>query len=150
MVRNNWERFSAIPGGKVLFSKAIGILAAYTGTIDPRVEDVGPGTSRVHMADRRKVRNHLKSIHAVALANLAELSGSLALIFALPPNARMIVTGLSVEFLKKARGKITAIAQGPEIKTNAKRDVVIEIRLENTAGEVVSTALLKCLVGPKS
>ena len=65
------------------------------------------------MADRRAVRNHLDCVHAIALANLAELAGNVALAYSLPDDARFIVSGMEIEYLKKARGMITAIGESP-------------------------------------
>ena len=59
------------------------------------------GYAEVRMADRRAVRNHLDSVHAVALANLAELAGNVALMYSLPDDARFIMSGMEIEYLKK-------------------------------------------------
>ena len=149
-LKAQWNRIAPFPGGKALFSKAIGLMAPYTGTISPRVLELAPGQARVAMEDRRAVRNHLKSVHAVALANLAELTGSLAVVASMPSNARMIPIGLSIEYLKKARGQITATAGSPVPQTNEKQELAAEVRLENKAGELVAKATLRCRVGPKS
>jgi acyl-coenzyme A thioesterase PaaI-like protein len=113
VVRDAWDRLHAIPGGKALFSRMIGTMAPYTGSMGARVEDVGSGYSRVVLPDRRPVRNHLRCIHAIALANLAELTGNVAVAYTLPDDARFIVAGMDIEYLKKARGPITGECQCP-------------------------------------
>src|SRR4051794_38932358 len=92
LMRAAWNRLSAIPGGKRLFDKLLGRMVPYTGSIDPHVEEMRAGYARVYLDDRRAVRNHLRSVHAIALVNLAELVANLALIGGLPPGGRMIIT----------------------------------------------------------
>ena len=101
------------------------------------------------MADRRAVRNHLDCVHAIALANLAELAGNVALVYSLPDDARFIVSGMEIEYLKKARGTITAIGESPVPRTSARApyDVAGDAaRRERRRGR---PAVLHSLVGPK-
>jgi acyl-coenzyme A thioesterase PaaI-like protein len=123
-------------------------MAPYSGSISPRVEEIRPGYARVAMQDRRAVRNHLRSVHAVALLNLAELSSGLALNYALPDDARAILTGLSMEYLKKARGRLTAEAEVEVPRTNEEREYELESVIRDEAGEVVARARARWLVGP--
>jgi uncharacterized protein (TIGR00369 family) len=123
-------------------------MAPYSGSISPRVEEIRPGYARVAMPDRRAVRNHLRSVHAVALMNLAELSSGLALNYALPDDARAILTGLSIEYLKKARGRLTAEAEVEVPRTNEEREYELESVIRDGAGEVVARARARWLVGP--
>jgi uncharacterized protein (TIGR00369 family) len=149
ILRDQWDALASVPGGKLLFSVIVGRAAPYTGTIDARVEELRRGYGRVTMRDRRGVRNHLQSVHAVALVNLAELAGNVALAYSLPDDARFIVAGLSIDYVKKARGTITAISEAPVPTTSERKEYDVPVSLRNEAGEEVARAVLKSLVGPK-
>src|SRR5256885_684594 len=113
LLRDLWNLLSGMPGGKRVFSRLVGRMAPYTGTIHATVTVLRAGYAEVQMPDRRAVRNHLDSVHAIALANLAELAGNVALMYSLPDDARFIVSGLDIEYTKKARGTITAVGGPP-------------------------------------
>ena len=148
-IRQSWDRLSRVPGGRVLMSRIVGRAAPYTGSIGARIEELRDGYAQVSMSDRKRVRNHLRCVHAVALANLAELTGNVAVAYGLPDDARFIVAGMSIEYLKKARGTITGISEPPAIPSSERREVEVQVRLENEAGEVVARATLRTLIGPK-
>lgn len=148
-VRDAWDGMSRLPGGRRVFSMLAGRMVPYTGSIGARVEVVERGYARVTLADRPKVRNHLKCVHAIALANLAELTGNIAVWYSLPDDARFIVSGLSIEYLKKARGTLTAEAR-PEIVTSAeKREIDVIVEIKDAKGELCARTTLKTLIGPK-
>lgn len=148
-IRSLWDRFAARPGGRLLFSVALGRLAPYTGSISPRVRELRVGYARVEMRDRRAVRNHLRSVHAIALMNLAEVTSGLALMYALPSDARAILLGLSIDFLKKARGTLTAEATLEPPATSERREYEFESIIRDDSGEVVARARARWLVGPE-
>ena len=104
-----WKRFNRYPfGGRTVFNFFIGKMVPYTGTVKPKVTHIESGFVTVEMHDRRIVRNHLHSIHAIALANLGEFSSGLAMLTALPSSVKSIVTHIEIDYSKKARGKLTA------------------------------------------
>ena len=146
--RKLWDRLSRLPGGSFLFDRIVGSKIPYTGSIDARVEELERGYARVTMRDRRRLRNHLGSLHAIALANLAEYTGNLALAYSLPDDARFIVKSLKVDYLKKARGKISAACRSPEVRSNARREYELLVILKDQNGVEVAHATLQTLVGP--
>ena len=149
VIRQQWEKWSGRPGGKAIFSALLGRLVPYSGSIGARIEELRPGYSRVTLRDRRKVRNHLRSIHAIALMNMAELSTGLALNYAMRPDARSILKGLSIDYTKKARGTLTAEANAPVLTSNEEREITVETAIRDEDGDVVATAQARWLVGPR-
>lgn len=147
-LRRAWERFAPLPGGRTLFSIALSRYIPYTGTIRPRVHELGPGLAVVSLTERRRVRNHLRSVHAVALVNIAELAGNLAMVYALPADARFIVTGLDITYDKKARGVITATCRTEPITTNERSEHEAEVVMKDAAGDTVAIARIRSLIGP--
>jgi len=141
-----WRRLSRLPFGRTVFSIMIGRIAPYTGTMGARAIDLSPGYSRWMMRDRRKVRNHLRSIHAVALVNLAEVASGTAMLTALPPGTRGIVTGLSMTYLKKARGTLVAECRCavPEIAGDTTYDVHADVR--DAEGDLVARGTVSWLL----
>ena len=148
-IRDWWDRMHSMPGGKLLFSRLVGRAAPYTGSVGAVITDLGLGYAETRMEDRRRLRNHLRSVHAVALANLAELTGNIALAYSLPDDARFIVAGMNLEYVKKARGTITGICECPIPSTNERQELEVRVSLLDPSGDEVVRATLKSLVGPK-
>lgn len=149
VIRVGWDRLESVPGGKLLYSRMVGRLAPYTGSMGAVVQELSEGYSRVTLADRRAVRNHLSCVHAVALANLVEMTGNLALGYSLPDDARFIVAGMGLDYVKKARGTITGECRTPAIDSSAKQEYQIRVTLRDEGGDVVVEGTLRTLVGPK-
>lgn len=144
-----WQRLSPLPGGSWVFSYLLRWVVPYTGSVRPHIRELRPGFARVTMRDRRGVRNHLNSIHAIALVNLGEVTSGLAMLMALPSETRSIVTGLSVEFLKKARGTLEATCRcevPPRIIESTERTVIADIA--DGRGDVVARTTVKWRLSP--
>ena len=147
-IRVAWDALHGLPGGRKLFSWIVGRVAPYSGSIKAEVIELKVGYAKVRMRDCRRLRNHLRSLHAIALSNLAEFTGNLALAYSIPGDARFIVTRINMEYFHKARGDITAICASPMPTDNAKRETEIVIELRDAQGVLVTRGTLISLVGP--
>ena len=143
-----WRRLKPYPGGKWLFAQIFARMVPYSGSVGPRIIVLEPGHAEIEIPDRRSNRNHLGSVHAIALINAAEQTSGLAMLVGLPEGIRGIVTHISMDYLKKARGPIRAVSTVavPAITTDTELDVTADCL--DGAGTVVARATVRWRLGP--
>ena len=149
VLRTQWRRFSTLPGGKWLFSIVLGRYVPYTGSIGAKVIRLEPGVCVAGLRDCRRVRNHLGSVHAMALANLGEMSTGMALMNGLPDNTRGILAGFHVNYLKKARGMLVAECHCTVPENNHEREIEVLCEIRDATGIVVTEVRAHWLIGPE-
>jgi acyl-coenzyme A thioesterase PaaI-like protein len=143
-----WRRLSPMPGGRWLFSRVLARTAPYSGSIDPYVVSLEPGRAVLTMRDRRGLRNHLRSVHAIALANLGELASGLAATAAMPAGVRGIVVNISVDYHRKARGLLTARGTADFPPVTAPTRAKVAAVIEDASGERVATVTVEWALEP--
>ncbi len=150
MLLSLWQQLSRFPLGRCLFNYGLRWKVPYTGTIKPEVLEMSEGFVRVRMKDRWRVRNHLNSIHAIALMNLGEAASGMAVLSALPKEARSIITHLEIDYLKKARGTLTATSEFSKKITSITENINFEVEavIRNSENEDVAKVKARWLVGP--
>lgn len=144
-----WLKLHKTSLGRWLFSHFLGYLIPYSGSINPLIEDVNPGYARVSIRQHRRILNHLNSIHAIALANLGELTTGLALHFAMGKGQRAILVGLNIIYNKKARSKVVAIAKLEDHQNLRKGEHEIIAILRDETGDEVAKVWVKWLLDEK-
>lgn len=144
-----WNKLLEIPGGKVLFSWLVGQIAPYSGSIRPAVQALAPGHCKIYLRERRGLRNHLNSVHAIATANLAELASGMAVVCSIPKESRGILVGFRIEYKKKGRGVLTAESRfdsGP-VSSDGEHEVAVSVH--DAQGDLVAEAHARWLVSPR-
>lgn len=146
-----YQRITRWPGGHWLFSRAVCFKAPYFGTIAPRITRLEPGICEARIADRRRVHNHIGTVHAIALCNLAELAGGVMVDASLPPSMRWIPKGMAVEYQRKATGTMhaTATPAVPLREAAEGYELPVDVAVRNDAGEQVFHARIAMWVSPR-
>ncbi|KAL2912050.1 hypothetical protein HK105_208479 [Polyrhizophydium stewartii] len=110
-----WQYWSRVPFiGRWVFGWLLLFASPYTGTLSLRIHRLVAGACRASMGEWWLLRNPFRSIHAAALLNLGEAAGGFAVISwceTQEEQHRAIVTRLEIDYIKKARGVITAVCE---------------------------------------
>ena len=144
-----YQSLTHLPLGKVIFSKMVCFLTPYFSSIKPSIKELKMNRCVVFMKKRRAVTNHLKTVHAIAMCNMAELAGGLMTEVSLPKNKRWIPSGMTVKYLKKATTNLTAIADGNELDWNTDGEIQVPVSITDDNNELVFSAEIKMNIKTK-
>jgi uncharacterized protein (TIGR00369 family) len=135
--------------GNGAFSKKICEIAPYFSTIDPTFVSLEPKYAEVTMPNTAKVHNHLGTVHAIAMCNLAEIVAGLMTDVSIPSDCRWIPIGMNVRYLAKAKTDLRGIADGRHIDWHTHGDKEIPVSILDTQGTAVCSATVIVKVGAK-
>ncbi len=145
-----WKKTTSKPAGKWLFSKMVCLKAPYFGSIKPLFNVLRPEYCEVLLKKRRRVTNHIGTVHAIAMCNMAELAGGTMTEVTTPNTHRWIPKGMTVEYIKKAESNLKAIAT-PVGPMNLDQAGVYQVSVDvvDKNNEKVFHALIDMWVSPK-
>jgi acyl-coenzyme A thioesterase PaaI-like protein len=145
-----WGRLSGWPGGAWLFSRLVCLKAPYFGSIAPRFTLLEAGRAEVRIRNRRAVHNHIGTVHAIALCNMAELAAGVMTEASIPKTHRWIPKGMSVEYLRKAETDVRAIATlNPAFVFGPAAELPVPVSVVDDKGAEVFRAVIRMWVSPK-
>ncbi|NQD38240.1 DUF4442 domain-containing protein [Permianibacter sp. IMCC34836] len=118
-----------------LFGSAVKFFA----TARIRITEAEHGRVIMVIRNRRKVQNHIKGVHATAMALLAESATGLVLGMSLPDDKLPLMKTMKVNYVKRAQGDLKAIATlSPEqlraIENDERGDIVIAVTVTDSEG----------------
>jgi acyl-coenzyme A thioesterase PaaI-like protein len=142
-----WRRLAPVPGGRWLFARLVCRRAPYFATIRPTVVELRPGRCEVRMRKLRAVENHIRTVHAIAICNMAELAAGLASDVTVPATHRWIPKGMTVEYLRRAETDLRAVAELDLLPAlGAKAEVPVYVNAFDSSGEAVFRATIRMWV----
>lgn len=138
-----WNTMTRLPRGDRLFSAAFARKAPYFGSIGPRFTVIEPNHAELLIRNRRRVHNHLRTVHAIALCNGLEAAMGALAEATIPSDKRWIPKGMTVAYTAKATSDITCVAEtdavqwAPDVPADSGFDLPVRVRGVREDGEVV-------------
>ncbi len=120
-------------------SKILGKVVPYVGTTGLLYEEISSERVIVSIRNQHKVQNHIKNVHAAAMALLAETATGFVVGINLPDDKLPLIKSLKVDFYKRTKGDMRAVATlTPEdvarITTEPKGELWVPVTVTDESG----------------
>ena len=132
-----WKRLSRTATGRWLFSRAVCMKAPYFMSIRPVLDVLEPGRAEARLKKRRRVQNHIGTVHAIASANLCEFMAGLVAEATTPAEMRWIPKGMAIDYLAKAETSLRGVARMPTVNSDKNQDVIVSVDVFDEAARRV-------------
>ncbi len=127
-----WQPFVA--------SYMLGKVVPMVGVAGLRFESLTPERVVVSVRNRRRVQNHIKGVHAAAMALLAETATGFCVGMNLPDDKLPLIKSMHVDYQRRAQGDMKAEAsltpeQIQQILTQDKGEVTVAVNITDSSGQ---------------
>jgi acyl-coenzyme A thioesterase PaaI-like protein len=114
-------------------------IVRFVGTARLDIEELTASRAVVHIKNRKRVQNHIGSVHAAAMALVAETASGFVVGMNVQDSCAPVIKSMHVDYKKRAKGGITAEATLTEeqietIRTTEKGDVRVAVRIKDDSG----------------
>ena len=145
-----YRQVTRLPEGDRIFSRLFTFKAPYFGTVKPLFVELRPNYAELTIRKRRRVQNHIKTVHVIAICNGLEAAMGALAEASIPSNKRWIPKGMEVSYTAKAVSDITCIAEtDPASWTGDENDVPVRVKGVRDDGTVVVEGVIRLWVTEK-
>lgn len=129
-------------------SLVMGKVIRFAGTAGTRVEKLTPNECIIVLRNKKKVQNHIGSVHAAAMGLLAESATGFMTGMTVPDDRIVVIRSMKLEYLKRASGDMKAVAsfsdeQVQYIKDTPKGDIEVPVVITDANGtETVKATMI--------
>lgn len=135
------QNTARLPAGlrSVVLSRLFGRFVPFIGTAGLRFEQVETERMVVSIRNRRSVQNHIKGVHAAAMALLAETATGFVVAMNLPDDKLMLLKSMKVDYLQRTQGSMRAVAtltpaQIAEVQSLEKGTILVPVSISDESG----------------
>ena len=145
-----YRQVTRLPQGDRLFSRLFTLKAPYFATVRPQFTALRPNYAELTIRKRRRVHNHIKTVHVIAICNGLEAAMGALAEATVPRDRRWIPKGMQVSYTAKAVSDITCIAEtDPAAWTGDDPDVPVRVRALREDGTAVVEGVIRLWVTDK-
>lgn len=128
------------PVRSLLITKMFTSQVRFAGTGGVKFVELEEGRAVLVMRNQRKVQNHIRGIHAAAMALLAETATGAVLGMTIPDTHIPLLKTMHVDYVRRAKGNLRAEATLPpelrqRVLTEEKGDFAVPIRVTDDDGQ---------------
>lgn len=152
-VMNNIAR---LPKGWQPFvrSKLIGKIIPFAGTAGCSIQTLTNNECVVVLKNRKKVGNHIGTLHAAAMALVAESATGFVTGMNVPDSRIVVIRSMELTYLKRTNGDLTAKATLSDedvrrLTTEEKGDITVPVKMTDEDGNETVTAKMVWAWVPK-
>ncbi|GAB2969748.1 hotdog fold domain-containing protein [Nocardioides montaniterrae] len=150
-----WKTTTGVPVvgdtlGKKVFSFMFSQKAPYFASIHATVRECRPNHAEVRIPARRSVKNHIGTIHAIALCNGAEMAMGALAETTVPADKRWIPKGMDIRYTAKADGPyVTVVAETDAEQWQVEGDLDVRVKALTVEDKVCFEGVIKLWVSNK-
>ena len=120
-------------------SLILGRIVKFVGTAGLRIEELTAERAVVAVANRARVQNHIGSVHAAAMALIAETASGFVVGMNVPDDRVPVIKSLAIDYRKRATGSLRAVAtltdeERAHIRASDKGEVTVAVTVTDETG----------------
>jgi uncharacterized protein (TIGR00369 family) len=115
-------------------SMFFGRVIPFAGTAGVQIEELNEERSVLVLKNRKRVQNHIKGIHAAAMALLAESATGFVCAVGCPDDKLLLMKSMNLNYVRRSKGDLTAkaelsVEQREMIKNEDKGEITVNIKV---------------------
>ncbi len=123
-----------------LLSMLMGRIVPFVGTAGVKIEEMTEERVVASLRNKRKVRNHIRGLHAAAMTLAAETATGFVVVMNLPEGKLPLMKSLKVDFVKRATGGMRFVAelnddQRAQMRDEPKGAVTVKVNAKDDMGQ---------------
>ena len=135
--------------GKRIFSFAFGQVAPYFASVRPQFVTIRPNYAELTIKKRRAVKNHIGTVHAIAVCNGLEAAMGALAEASIPKDKRWIPKGMEVAYLAKSSSDLRCIAETDPSQWEGVGDLPVRVKALRDDDTVVVEGVINLWVSAK-